>query len=243
MQLHILGSGSKGNCYILDSDSGALVIDAGVPFVEVKQALGFDISRIAGVIVSHEHKDHAGRVFEALDTRLSVYMTQGTAEAVGCDTGYLSVNIVEPMQAHQIGSFRVMPFDVRHDAAEPVGFLIEHKESGRVLFATDTKYIPYTFKDLSQILIEANYRGDLLNDRLPNAVRNRIIDSHMSLDTCIEALRANDLTTVQNIVLLHLSDGNSHAQEFVSAVKSATGVDVVCAAEKGMRIGLNELPF
>lgn len=55
MKLKVLGSGSSGNCYILENDTEALIIEAGVPFMEVKKALNFDIRKIQGVVISHEH--------------------------------------------------------------------------------------------------------------------------------------------------------------------------------------------
>ena len=64
MKLKVLGSGSSGNCYILESDAEALVIEAGLPFKEVKIALDFNISKIVGMICTHSHKDHSGFVAE-----------------------------------------------------------------------------------------------------------------------------------------------------------------------------------
>ena len=58
MKLKVLGSGSSGNCYILENDTEALIIEVGVPFKDVKVALNFDIKKIKAVIVTHEHGDH-----------------------------------------------------------------------------------------------------------------------------------------------------------------------------------------
>lgn len=53
MKLKIIGSGSSGNCYILESDTEALIIEAGLPFLEVKKALNFNVRKIVGVVASH----------------------------------------------------------------------------------------------------------------------------------------------------------------------------------------------
>lgn len=58
MKLKVIGSGSSGNCYILESDNEALVIEAGLPFMEVKKALNFNIMKIKAVIITHIHSDH-----------------------------------------------------------------------------------------------------------------------------------------------------------------------------------------
>lgn len=147
----------------------------------------------------------------------------------------------------KLGSFTILPFDVKHDAAEPLGFLIYHPEAGNILFATDTYYIPYTFEGLNQILIECNYRQDILEaniakGKLPRALRDRTLESHMSFHTCLEALQANDLSKVNNIVLIHLSDENSNEIEFKRDIHEQTGKNVHIA-QKGLTINFNKQPF
>lgn len=78
MKLKILNSGSAGNCYILDNGTDALVIEAGVRFNEVKQAIDFDISRIDGCLISHEHMDHSAHAIAFMDARIKVYGSKGT---------------------------------------------------------------------------------------------------------------------------------------------------------------------
>ena len=73
MVLKVLGSGSSGNCYILESDTEALIIEAGVPLKEVKVSLGFNIRKIVGVVVSHSHGDHAKYVSEYEKAGIPVY--------------------------------------------------------------------------------------------------------------------------------------------------------------------------
>jgi phosphoribosyl 1,2-cyclic phosphodiesterase len=247
MTLKILNSSSAGNCYIFDSGKEALVVEAGVPFTEVKKALNFDISRIVGVLLSHEHADHAGHVKGFLRARIPVYASCGTIVAIEGCVSRPKMNILLHKEPQRIGSFAVMPFDVQHDAAEPFGFLLYHPDMGGVLFATDTYYMRYTAPGLSNILIECNYRQDILDENTRNgslsaAQRKRTIMSHMSYETCLEALLANDLKAVNNIVLIHLSDANSNADEFRQGVASATG-KTVHVAQKGMEIAFNKTPF
>ena len=73
MKFRCLGSGSSGNCYILENNSEALIIEAGIPFMAVKKALDFNISKIAGVVVSHSHGDHAKHVGEYEKSGISVF--------------------------------------------------------------------------------------------------------------------------------------------------------------------------
>ena len=62
MILKVLGSSSAGNCYLLDNGKEALVIECGMPFLEVQKAVGFGIKRIVGAIITHEHGDHARHI-------------------------------------------------------------------------------------------------------------------------------------------------------------------------------------
>lgn len=247
MELKVLGSSSSGNCYLLEDDTTALIIECGVSFKVVKQALGFDTRKIAGVLVSHEHGDHSKYAKEYLDSRINVWMSVGTMKALNLVSRSFAPLLLESGCKASLGEFTVLPFDVKHDAAEPLGFLIHHKHCGTILFATDTYYLPYKFRGLNNIMIEANYGYDMLEERInsgtiPGRLRDRTLQSHMSLGTCKEALLANDLTKVNNIVLLHLSDGNSNADEFKREIAMATGKSVY-VAEKGLTIPFDVTPF
>ena len=248
MQLECLSSSSKGNCYVLSDDTEALVIECGVSLREVKKAVNFNISNIVGCLVSHEHGDHAGHVNEFLDNRINVWMSEGTEKALNgkIKSNYLPL-LMEAGSKFNLGNFTILPFDVKHDCAEPLGFLVKHPEIGVLLFVTDSYFIPYTFAGLTNIMIEANYRMDLLqrnieSGKIPEKLRTRTLESHMSLDTCREALLANDLSKVNNIILLHLSDTNSNEEEFKSEIHAATGKKVHIA-KKNLVININKHPF
>ena len=99
----------------------------------------------------------------------------------------------------------------------------------------------YRFPGLSHIMIEANYEPERL-ERANKFLRDRIMPSHMSIETCIDTLTSTDLSQVINIVLIHLSDTNSNADEFIHRVEGMTGKQVF-VAEKGLKIPFNKEPF
>lgn len=245
MKLKVLGSSSAGNCYILEGEHSALIIELGVNFREVKKAFGFNYQKIAGALVSHEHMDHCKAVSDAVAVGINIYCSAGTKEAMNIPS--LRIKELDIKKSTQIGDFMVRPFDVRHDCEDPFGFIINHKECGKVLFVTDTIYIPYNFPGLNNIIIEANYCKEIVDSRLISGdtqkmVRDRVIKSHMSIQTCKEVLVSNDLSAVNNIVLIHLSDGNSNAKDFKKQVQELTGKNVH-VAEAGMEILFNKTPF
>jgi phosphoribosyl 1,2-cyclic phosphodiesterase len=247
MILHVINSNSKGNSYILTSDNGeVLLIECGVRFEKIKRALNFQLNRVAGCILTHEHADHSKAIHEVLSAGINVWASKGTHEE--CNTSaHHRARVTADGHVFQVGSFKVMAFDVQHDVKEPLGFLIHHSESGNVLFLTDTYYVKNTFKNLHNIIIEANYCQGIVDDRVargtnPKYLRDRVLESHMSIDTCKKTLAANDLSKVNNIVLIHLSDGNSDAVRFKKEVEEQTG-KIVHIADAGLNISFNKKPF
>ncbi len=247
MNLKIISSSSKGNCYILENEKEALLLECGVKFSEIKKAINFNISKIVGCVITHEHQDHCKSIWDVLNAGISVFATEGTHEA--CDTirHHRSGIFGKNREIIYLGGFKIMSFDVKHDAKEPCGFLINHRETGNILFITDTFYSSYIFKNLNNILIEANYSHKIMSEQLekgnlPKFLNDRILKSHMSLENCIKSLKANDLRAVNNIVLIHLSDSNSDENYFLNQVKKATGKNVI-VANKGLKIEFNKTPF
>ena len=145
---------------------------------------------------------------------------------------------MKPMKALQevmIGTFAVLPFDVQHDAPEPLGFLLTSRRTGeKLLYFTDTYYLKYRFTGLTHIMGECNYSMDIVeqsvrNGYIPPALVPRLVKSHMSLEHFLDLLKANDLHEVKQIYLLHLSNNNSDAERFREAVQKLTGTEVyVC---------------
>lgn len=246
MKLKILGSSSAGNGYLFDNGKEALLVECGCHLDETKRALDFDIARLKGAIVSHEHGDHARSVKKTLESRILCYMSEGTAKALSLEAHPLVI-CTEEGKPYKIGGFTLQGFPVEHDATEPFGYLIHHREMGTTLFATDTYYLRYRFGGLSNILIECNYRMDILErnleaGRISKPQRDRTIKSHLSYETCREILEANDLRRVNNIVLIHLSEANSHAEEFLQGIQKLTGKSVHIA-DKGMTLDFDKTPF
>lgn len=244
MEIKILGSSSSGNCYLLYNKTECLIIEAGIKLKEVKKALNFDISKVVGCIVSHEHLDHSKYTEEYLNAAIPVYTSQGTINGIKFK-GSRRATVCEHGKQFKVGGFTIMPFDIQHDCNQPFGFIIYHSEAGKILFLTDTFYSEYTFKGLNHLLIEANYCNHILEENIKSgkvhgAIRNRLLTSHMSLATCKELLKSNDLSKTANIVLIHLSSQNSNAKQFKGEIQELTGKPT-WIADKGLTISLDKL--
>ncbi|MDO4929599.1 MAG: MBL fold metallo-hydrolase [Bacteroidales bacterium] len=252
MKLHVLGSSSSGNCYIFQSEKTGemLAVEAGMDFHKVVlRATNFAVDNIVGCLVTHEHGDHAAYAHCFAEFGINVYGSHGTVEAIQAARGkYPYYRSLAPLAPVRIGSYEVMPFPVQHDAVEPFGYLIRHEECGTVLFATDTYYIKYTFPRLNNILLECNYRKDILDTnyaagRIGKNRYERTIKSHMSYDMCVRTLQANDLSLVRHIILLHMSDNNSNADEFVRGIEAIYPDIEVTAATRRLTLTINKNPY
>lgn len=249
MKLHVLGSSSSGNCYLFQSENTGevLAVEAGVKFNKVKKVLDFNLNSIVGCIVSHEHGDHAKCVGDFINACIPCYMSQGTKHALGFSSSYWAKGLL-PFEQVVINGFRVIPFPVQHDAAEPYGYLIRHEECGTVLFATDTYFLKYKFPGLNNVMLECNYSKEILDanftaGRIDKKRYERTIKSHMSYDNCLLTLQANDLSQVCNILLLHLSDNNSNATEFIHGIERLYPEIEITAATNGLSLTFNKNPY
>ena len=165
-------------------------------------------------------------------------MTAGTAEALELSSHNL--HICRHGISFQIGGIKVAPLGTRHDAAEPVGFVISDGED-RVLYATDTYYLRWKFSSLTKIMVEANHSYEILREnveegRLDKRLMERLTKSHFSIENVLGFLAANDLSQVREIWLIHLSDNNADPELFQHMVAAATGKPVYVAGKRGLAL-------
>lgn len=228
MDIKILASGSRGNAYIISDGKTTLLLDAGIPFKEIQKGCGFQTSSIKGCLVTHRHGDHAKAIPKLLQRGIPVYSTSDVAEI------YAGVHGMKALKEVAIGTFQVLPFLVEHDV-ECYGYQVTSAVTGeKLVYITDSAYVRYTFTGLTHIMIEANYAQEIIIDnakheRIPLYLAERVIQTHMSIETLLELLQSNDMRQVRQIYLLHLSDGNSDAGEFRRLVQRETGAEVYIA--------------
>lgn len=223
--IKVFASGSKGNFYALTTSTGTLLLEAGIHIKKIKQALEFDLSSIQGTLLTHKHKDHSKSINEIMSCGIDIYGSQGTKEELEIKSS--KYKVVKHNEVFKVGEFTIIPFNVNHDVNEPLGFLIYHKELGKVLFATDTYYLENRFNGIDHILIECNYSEEVL-PQLP-AWRARTIKSHMSLETLKETLTSWDLTNTKDITLIHISESNGEPERFQKEIQELTGIKTYIA--------------
>lgn len=233
MDIKILASSSAGNAYRISDGRTSLLLDAGIPIKAIQVGCDFKVTQIDGCFVSHSHKDHSKAARDLVKLGVDIYTSQGTIDACGL-SGH-RIHTIKALQELVIGTFKVLPFDVQHDAPEPLGFLFTSTETGeKLLYFTDTYYIKYKFKGLTHIMAECNYDIEILQRSvdagyIPIELVPRLVKSHMSLEHFLDLLKANDLSRVRQIYLLHLSNNNSDAERFKHEVQKLTGTEVYIA--------------
>ena len=107
----------------------------------------------------------------------------------------------------------------------------------KILYASDTQYVKYVFKDLTAILIETNYSDEFVNRE--EAKYRHVIEGHLSIETAIECIKANMTEKLKSIILCHLSAGNSDPIAFKESVKAIVPDEVtVDIATPGLTVKL-----
>lgn len=233
MDIKVLASGSSGNAYIIGDGQTTLLLDAGIPLKALQVGSGFTLRRMAGAFITHAHQDHSKAAAPLARLGMDIYTSQGTIDACGL-TGH-RIHPVKALEELQVGTFKVLPFDVEHDAPEPLGFLFTSRTTGeKLLYFTDTYFVRYRFQGLTHIMAECNYseegvRRSVEAGYVPLDLVPRLIRSHMSLEHLLEMLKANDLHQLRQIYLLHLSENNSEEDRFREEIQRQTGAEVyVC---------------
>ena len=242
MKLKGIATGSTGNCYTVTSDSGeTLILDCGVPIKEIKKGLNWNIKNIVGVLCTHKHLDHSKSVKDFRQIGISIY-------GLYSEVAY--------MRTMKVGEFTTKPFDLTtidgnwtHTNADgtpcPIyGFLITHKEMGRMLYITDCELIKWRYRDINHVLLGVNYDKNLISG--DDAKKNHVVRGHMSIDTACDFVKANASDRLQNVIMCHLSSENADSDSFIEKMKKVAygaNVDVAVAGKSWDLKNPSECPF
>ena len=248
MEFTVLGSGSGGNCAIVHCDGATVLVDAGLSARATLARLaeaGFEPSDIDGILLTHEHGDHARGLPVLLRTlRCPVFATRLTAEELQRSDGRNSTadwNLFSTGSTFCIGCIEVTAFSVPHDAADPVGFTIRESRTSMAVL-TDLGHVNHSvahhISGVSCLFVEANHDENLLHadTKRPFSVKQRILSAHGHLSNgAAGELAARILSEdLSHIVLGHLSRDCNTPELAVTAVRSSIdGADVAifCAEQ------------
>lgn len=234
MEFRALASSSAGCCYhVTSGERPPLLIDAGIKFQDIQKGTGFRVSGLAGALISHYHGDHSVAARKLADSAVDLYASAETFSALGLETHHRSHGMA-PRVPVEFAGWSVLPFEAVHDAPGTFGFVVGDGYGHRLLYLTDSAYSLFKFEGLTHIAVECNYskeimRANTASGSIGKERFRRTSTTHMSLDRLVAMLKANDLSKVEEIHLLHLSDENSNEDEFAAEIRRATGRAVYVA--------------
>ena len=247
----ILGSGSAGNCALVETPQCRLLIDGGLSARQIATRLalcGVNPLEIDGLLLTHEHGDHCGALnVWGKQFPTPVYCNRLTAEALQKEPTAQRTDwrLFVTGSAFTIKDLTIETFPVPHDAVEPVGFVLHH--GGESLgFLTDlgvaTKLVQERVRQAQTLVIETNHDEKLLqNDtRRPWSVKQRIMSRHGHLSNAAAATVLFEMLggRLQRAVLGHLSRDCNSPELAVGAVRTrldgagANSVEVFCASQR-----------
>lgn len=140
-----------------------------------------------------------------------------------------------------VGDITVVPFEINHDAAEPLGFMLRD-DKDIVMFATDTYNVEYKLNGATKLMIECNHSYEIIDKKVAAGTLNkkqaeRLVRSHFSFENLKNWLKRNDLTRLKEIYLLHLSKTNANPVQFRKEIEELTGVPTYIADENILKTG------
>jgi phosphoribosyl 1,2-cyclic phosphodiesterase len=233
-------SSSRGNLYRVVADNGKwLMLECGVTEKLLLKAFHHDLKGVEGCLLTHAHKDHSKSFLKVIQKGIYVYASQGTWEALSGGKNkwkhWHRAKVAKDLEMIETDSFKVLPFDVPHDAPEPLGFVIFEKATHEyLLFVTDASCIPSAFPyEFSIIGICCSFDSETLKRRekegtIDPSLARRLLDAHMERKMTQAYLRDKcHLKQCREIHLLHCSKDNLDIQAAKKAIEGVTLCKVI----------------
>lgn len=253
MKFASLGSGSEGNALLISTASGAagsinttVMLDCGFGIRETERRLarlGMSPADLSGIVVTHEHQDHASGVYKfARRHRIPVWLSVGTSRALGGAGEGVTLHHCRDGDRLAIGDLELLPYTVPHDACEPLQYVATdgRRKLGVLTDAGhSTHHLITALGGCDALILECNHdRQMLAQSTYPPSLKQRIGGAygHLSNQTSAEILGALDQSRLKIVVGAHLSKQNNTAELARAALHSARAAQVevrVACQEEG----------
>ncbi len=230
MMIKVIASGSSGNATLISDGETSLLLDAGISIKALERGSGFTLSRVSACLVTHEHQDHSRACKDLAKRGIDVYASAGTLRAINADGHRYKAAV--PLVTFSVGTFGILGYDVKHDAAEPFGYLLYSRRTNeKLLYIVDTAYVKCSFSYVDYFIVECNHGERELRDSVNRGIISpelavRIATHHFSLERLLVFLKANGAERAKEIHLVNLSDNNSNEERFKREIQQLTGVRV-----------------
>jgi phosphoribosyl 1,2-cyclic phosphodiesterase len=222
MHFSVLASGSTGNAFFVETEDQSFLVDAGLSGKALEalfQDIGRDMSKLSGILVTHEHSDHIkGLGVVARKHKLPIYANAKTWNAMERSIGEIATEqkfTFEMEQVKTFGSLDIESFGVSHDAAEPM-FYVFHHEDKKLVVITDTGYVSDRMKGIilnaDAYVFESNHDVSMLRmGKYPWSIKRRILSDvgHVCNEDAPLAMSEVAGDKTKRIYLAHLSLDNN----------------------------------
>jgi phosphoribosyl 1,2-cyclic phosphodiesterase len=234
MRFTVLGSGSSGNSAVVECDGLRLLIDAGLSAKQLSQRLalvGIPPESLHAILLTHEHGDHTRALGVFLKKHpLPIYATSSTAHVVR-ESGLppTTWKLFESGQSFPLGHLTTIhTYRVHHDAVDPVGFVIESSQSGKIGILSDVGHVTHSvtqsLRDVHMLFVEANYDEELLaaDTKRPWGTKQRISSHHGHLSNGQTAALIGQIahSGLRHVILGHLSSDCNHPDRAISHIRA-----------------------
>jgi len=228
-----LGSGSKGNATVVQTSDTCLLIDCGFNRKHTRarlQSLNLDLANLDGVVVTHEHSDHAkGVTLVCESANVPFYSTYGTAKVAGWLEHPLW-KCIDSHEAFDLKGVKVQPVVVPHDSQEPVQFVVEDGQ-WRFGCLSDlgavTPHVVEAYQKCDGLFLEANHDVQLLQQGpYPPSLKRRVGGDfgHLNNQQTADLLSRVLWPGMKHFLASHISEKNNQ----VELVKSVLAPVLVC---------------
>ncbi len=229
-RIYPLFSSSKGNSTYVGSAESGVLIDCGVSYTKIKNAMELnklDLSCIKAVFITHEHSDHINglKVFTK-KTGIPVFAQSMTLDIL-YDNGMIHSSAEDIKETVEISGLSVSCFNTSHDTAESCGYRISFPDGKSCCICTDLGYVSDIVMNAAEgcnaILLEANYDEEMLrNGSYPAYLKSRIRSKcgHLSNNDCGKFASFLISRGTERIILGHLSQENNTPETAEYTVES-----------------------
>ena len=237
MRFASLGSGSKGNSTVVESDTACVMVDCGFGLRNActrLERIGKSPEDLTAIIVTHEHSDH-WKGIGALSAKynIPVYLSAGSLKAKEIQSGEALFKCINSHKDFYVGDICIKPVPVPHDAREPIQYILSN---GKVQLGilTDlghfTPHVVSSYSKCDALLLECNYDEDMLLDGpYPRFLKDRVSGrfGHLSNRQAADLLLALDLSRLKTLVIGHISAKNNDVSLIKAAIEPLCGEDIV----------------
>ncbi|WP_343209016.1 MBL fold metallo-hydrolase [Anaerolentibacter hominis] len=255
MKFCSIASGSSGNCIYVGSENTHVLVDVGISGKRVAgglEQIEVRPDELSAILITHEHTDHiSGLGVMARKYHIPVYATAETLDAILStrSIGRIEESLlhdVRPDEKFSLGEFKIDPFSIPHDAANPVCYSLE-AGNHKVAVATDLgQYDDYIVKHLEGaeiLLLEANHDINMLEvGPYPYMLKKRILGErgHLSNDNSGRLICRLFNDSLKYVILGHLSKENNYPALAYETVKyelgqEQPGYEITCKIQVAKR--------